>query len=83
MTLVSIVFPTAQRTNTMPLAFEVRDSLNRPIPEYGHVLDHRGLDDYSSLAKNILATLREAGEWRANTVHFLAGGRSIGGASLS
>ena len=66
----------------MPIVFEVCDSLNRPISEYGHVLEHQGLDDYTGLAKNILATLRKAGEWRARSVRFFAGARDVGFASL-
>jgi hypothetical protein len=66
----------------MQIAFEVRDSLNRPIPEYAHVLDHWGLDDYTRLAKNMLVTLRKAGEWRANSVRFVIADREVGGASL-
>jgi hypothetical protein len=66
----------------MPLVFEVRDSLNRPLSEYGHTLDHQGLDDYTRQAGFILTNLQKAGEWRARSVHYLADGRNIGSASF-
>jgi hypothetical protein len=66
----------------MSIAVEVLDSLNHPIPKYGFALDHRDLNDYGRVAKHILTTLRRAGEWRANSVRFIAAGRNVGNASL-
>jgi hypothetical protein len=75
---------TAEDRTTMQIAFEVRDSLNRPIPEYGNVLDHQGLDDYTQQAAFTLSTLQKAGEWRASSVHYIAAdGRDVGSASLN
>jgi hypothetical protein len=68
----------------MTVALEVRDSLNRPIPEYGQALDHQGLGDYTRQADFTLSTLQKAGEWRARSVHFIAAdGRDVGSASLN
>ena len=66
----------------MSIILQVRDSLNRSIPEYEQLLDHQGLDDYTQQAGFILRTMRKASEWRACSVHFLVDGRDVGSALL-
>ena len=62
-----------------PLRMEVRDALNAIILvfEEGEIGFETPEFDYQTLATSMLKRLREAGVWRARSVHFMTGGRLL------
>jgi hypothetical protein len=63
-----------------PLRMEVRDSLDAIVLvfEEGEIGFENPGSDYQNLATRMLKRFREAGLWRARSVHFMAGGRLLG-----